>query len=397
MTGAGFQTRLMIWFLGMQGLFWLLTLPFWFTSLTGALELGKNSGQDALLGNLIPKALQVEVQVPGTLGTPAWLEFRTALEAAVKSAGTVNFKGNEFFLRSLRDLLFVGALQGVLAVGLSLLLSRSLSRPLRLITQSLVQTREGNQEVRLPPLKGREFSLLGREYNRLLDSLQESQRRLAQAANLAGWQETARFLSHQIKNPLTSLGLAVQNLQDLGALESPLARENALLLQEESQRLVALVDRLKELTGFGPPEITDLDLKDLCGALAQRTYPVPLSLVWEGPSCPLKGDRMLFDQVFLNFFQNAAEAAAAGGRDRVTVRIRTLENSLEISDGLSGLSTSLLEKIFRPPFTTKTGGNGLGLLFARKILEIHGADLEARLTPEGGLLLRIKFKEADNG
>jgi two-component system sensor histidine kinase HydH len=181
----------------------------------------------------------------------------------------------------------------------------------------------------------------------------------------------------------------------MGVLTSSPAKENAQVLKDESQRLLQLVNRLKELTGFGDLRSEVLNLASVAQQAARRPFPAPIILNWQGADpFEVMGDAVLLEQVFLNLMLNSAEAS---GGEAVTVTVTVEGSALWFQDSLSGLDHELPSKLFEPPFSTKDSGTGLGLSFCRRILQLHGGTLTAELTDIGGLRLRLAFGEVALG
>ena len=112
---------------------------------------------------------------------------------------------------------------------------------------------------------------------------------------------------------------------------------------------------------------------------------------YEGPFGSVAGDEGLLRQALLNLTRNAAEACAeATGGGRVLLRgevLRNEENGMQritVFDNGPGIPAAVLPKLFRPFFTTKARGTGLGLAVVQKIIVQHGGQVEARNRPEGG-------------
>ncbi|MEI8094660.1 MAG: HAMP domain-containing sensor histidine kinase [Spirochaetales bacterium] len=386
-----FQTQLLVALLGFQGLLWLAVLPASFFSLVSALRSPKAAAVEAPLDQAWAAARKLESLHPEWATGDAWKSLTAGLEGIRREDQAARSLATEALVLGLRNLLLLAVLQLFGLVLTAVLASRVLSKQVRQLNQAVVRLQNGDRTTRLPPLAARELRDLGHELNQLLDALAAGERRLSELGKLQGWQETARFLSHQIKNPLTALGLAASNLGDLGALNTPLARQNAEVLSEETAKLLVLVNRLKELTAFGELNPEHLDLATLVQGVAARTYPVTLGLDWKAPaSWPLVADRLLVEQVVFNLLVNSAQASEPAA---VTVKVWADGRALVWEDSLTGLDPQLPNRLFHPPFTTKEGGTGLGLSFCRRILQLHGGDLTADLNPAGGLRFRMTFEE----
>jgi signal transduction histidine kinase len=144
-----------------------------------------------------------------------------------------------------------------------------------------------------------------------------------------------------------------------------------------------------------PLEIPDerVDLKEVVErATAEVAQTSPqVKIVSEGTFADVGGDEGLLRQALLNLARNAAEAcAAANGGGRVVIHGEVSQNEdsgwqrITVLDNGPGIDAAALPKLFRPFFTTKANGTGLGLAVVQKIIVQHGGQVEVRNRPEGG-------------
>ncbi len=385
-----FQTRLTVALVGFQLLVSLAVLPWYFwTTLESVNSLPSRSLAPPTQA-LWNAARELDGQVADLQRAPGWKTLTGALEILRREEQANRSLQVDAQVDSLRALLGLALVQLAGLVALGLVAARGLSRQVRQLHAGVARLASGDRSSRLSPLEGLEFRELGQEFNRLLDSLALQERKLTELAKMQGWQETARFLSHQIKNPLASMGLAARNLETLGVLSSPLAKQNAEILSLEAEKLLLLVNRLRELTGFGELTLQTVDVAGLAEVVAEGLSLAGLKLTWHGPRpWYVVGDRLLLEQVFRNLCVNSSEAA--GGPVEVTVRCEAAV--LWFEDSVTGADPLLPTRLFQPPFTTKPTGTGLGLSFCRRILQLHGGDLTADLNDRGGLRLKLMFLE----
>jgi hypothetical protein len=107
-------------------------------------------------------------------------------------------------------------------------------------------------------------------------------------------------------------------------------------------------------------------------------------------------DPSQLEQVFLNICLNACQAMLAQGGGTLTVRSRPGEGNVvvEIADTGPGIPADLRAQIFKPFFTTKREGNGLGLAISARIVAEHGGHIGYRCPPEGGTVFTVTLQEA---
>ena len=203
----------------------------------------------------------------------------------------------------------------------------------------------------------------------------------------------AAMLAHEVKNPLSGIRGAAQLLEqdaDAGG------RELTQLICEETDRIVALVNRMEAFSDYAPVtrgEINIHEVLDRVRKIAQSGFARHVSIREEyDPSLPpVPGDHDLLLQVFLNLVKNAAEAApSAGGEIVLTTAYRQgrrlaspggdgrrhLPLMASVADNGAGIPEDLKPHLFDPFVTTKRNGTGLGLALVAKVIGDHGGVIE---------------------
>ncbi|HEV3144694.1 MAG TPA: ATP-binding protein [Gemmataceae bacterium] len=200
--------------------------------------------------------------------------------------------------------------------------------------------------------------------------------------------ELAGGFIHELKNHLGTLGLNLQLLaEDLQTPQSPRERrilERVVRLEQECKRLSEMANDFLRFARLGDlnrqpirlGEIID-EVVDFFGPQARsanieiKTF-IPTDL----PTVPL--DSQLFKQALLNLMLNAEQAMEKGGQLTFQARQEANQIRLDVIDTGSGMETDDLKKIFKPFYTSRPGGTGLGLPTARRIIERHGGRIEVQ-------------------
>jgi signal transduction histidine kinase len=239
---------------------------------------------------------------------------------------------------------------------------------------------------------GGEFQLL------VLEDVSEKamlEQQLVDSEKQAAMGQLAAGILHEVSNPLTSLGSNLVFVRDMLAPAGPADAAQALDLSlEQLDQVRQLLGTLSAVPRRPAPHFELADLHAVIrrsvafvGKEAERRYiEFVVSLAPGDRRCEM--DVRVIKQVLLNLFKNAMEAMPAGGRIVVSTSYpaatRTEPDSavIEIADSGMGIPESDLRKVFRPLFSTKPRGAGLGLSFCRQAIEEHGGEI--RVTSGGG-------------
>jgi two-component system sensor histidine kinase HydH len=220
-------------------------------------------------------------------------------------------------------------------------------------------------------------------------------------------------LAHEIRNPLSSLDIHIQLLEeDLDAL-APQARgqfnPRLQVIHGELHRLETIVERFLRLAGPSALELESVDpaklLAHICDLLRPDAATRNIEIVAEAdPDLPgLTADPLRLTQVLLNLAINAVQAIQRDGRVELSARRGSPAGTIAfgVKDNGPGIPEDKLTEIFDPYFTTKEEGSGLGLWIAQQIALAHGGTISAQnIRPHGAwfsLNLPAQFKGKPNG
>jgi len=309
--------------------------------------------------------------------------------------------------RFLRDkIIWSGAalavmLLGAFSVYAARRFSQTLSRPIERLTATMGEVAGGNLQARADIPARDEIGVLVGSFNQMIDDLQMSRDKLLAAERLAAWREVARQVSHEIKNPLTALQMALFRLrQRFTAVNAE--RHDAAVINESFQSIEAELAGLRRLAGefsdfarLPKAEPAPENLNELVQTTARlheaggpERVQIHLHLDPELPARPL--DREQIKRLLNNLLKNAMEAAP---NRRCEVRIMTRRQDgravLEIQDNGPGLSAAAREHLFEMNFTTKREGSGLGLVMVKRIVEEHGGTIAVESEEGRGTCFRI--------
>ena len=292
-------------------------------------------------------------------------------------------------------LVLLGA-AGLAAAGLGIWASSFVTRRIDALVLTARKVSEGRLDARVELRGGDELAELGRAFNTMLDDLDQTRAQLEYLQRMGVWQDVARRLAHEIKNPLTPIQLAVQHCVSSykgdDARYAQLLRDTGEIVEEEIAGLRRLVDTFRTLGALPKVEKAPLALAEVIDEL--RLDPAMATRVILQPPEPpvtVRADKLLLKRVLANLVENAIHAGQEAGtagdvvigwaadpaRDLVTITV---------DDFGKGVAEASRERIFEPYVTTKATGTGLGLAIARKIAIEHGGDLvlAAGPAPTGG-------------
>ncbi|NBD12472.1 sensor histidine kinase [Corallococcus silvisoli] len=359
----------------------------------------------ALAQGVLERVLSVSIApVEGVLDGVSEELIRRGLPPDTLDEARLNLAQAELARRALvrRVPVFIAGVGIVAAVVLAVsavLLGRVLTRPMSTLLEGMRAYSRGDLSVRLPvPEPARdELQFLMGQFNRMGHELLAQQERLKAAEQIAAWQDVARALAHELKNPLTAMKLSLARLsrQDASTPPDPARLTEAVaLLQEEVDLLMRMTQSFSTFARLPAPRFQDVSLRVLLAevcTLYAGTSPVPVVLE-PGEDVSLLADPDGLRRLFGNLVKNATEASPPNAPP-VRVALHTEEDGrvhVTVRDGGSGVSGVLEGPVLtRGLFSTKPGGSGLGLPIAQKIAHEHGGTLRLEPGPQGGTQAQV--------
>jgi nitrogen fixation/metabolism regulation signal transduction histidine kinase len=298
--------------------------------------------------------------------------------------------------------LLVGIALAAAAIGI--VLARRTTRRVSQLVAAVRRLAAGDLGVQVDPgSSSDEVAGLAQAFNAMVREVRESRDRIVYLEKISGWQEVARRLAHEIKNPLTPMKLAFQQLEarwrtspakDGDAEFDRLLRDAGEIVRDEIGTLQRLVD---EFSGFAKlpevaPEPSDLGefVEDFLRTSPQLREGADVEVVKASPATPVALDRGLMRRVLANLCTNAIEAVRPA-RARIHLGVaRTRDRAvLTVADEGPGIDRAQRERVFDPYFTTKQGGTGLGLAIVKKIVLQHGGEIQVGDRPGGGAAFTV--------
>ena len=293
-----------------------------------------------------------------------------------------------------------GALGAVVLIGL--LVARRTARDLdQLVAGSLAAAR-GDLDHRVPVRSKDEIAAVANAFNFMMEDLRTSKEKLVIAERIAAWQEIARRLAHEIKNPLTPIQMAMDTLRKTWKKQHPdfaeILEESTTTVLQEADRLKHIVSEFSDFARMPKPEFGRIDLNEVVrSALSLYIGSVPIEIKLTDKLPELDADKAQINQIVLNLVENARDAISKreGGKIHVSTRLGDAGDRalLIVEDNGPGVPGDLKDKVFAPYFTTKhaKGGTGLGLAIVHRIVSDHGGRIMVTDVKGGGARFTIEL------
>ncbi len=293
----------------------------------------------------------------------------------------------------------------LLAVIVGILVVRPVIQRIHHLAEATRPVAEGDLSVRVQDDGKDEIAYLGYAFNRMLEQLGRSRARIEFLKRMGEWQQMARRLAHEIKNPLTPIQLAVEECHRRYDGDDPKFRKmldtTKDIVIEEVESLRRLVSEFAAFARLPRAALGEGDLGDFLREQQPRLSreddvadddDVELTIAIEAGELPVAIDRTMLYRVLRNLVSNGIQAAKA---DHDSARIKISAQSgddgylLEVEDDGPGIPPKLGATVFDPYVTTKQEGSGLGLAIVKKIVIDHGGQIDFDDSPMGGARFRI--------
>jgi signal transduction histidine kinase len=374
----------------------------------GQVRMDSRPGDPPLPGEIIDRLLTAEAPPEGLVrvGSDWWLYRAFPLQ----DTGWILFSAprpiarllNAVVESLLRPFLQAGAVALVLSIGLAYVIARSVSAPLRQISNAAKAVAVGDFDHQVHPAGPDEVQSLALAFDEMSRRVKSSHQ--AQRDFVAN-------VSHELKTPLTSIQGFAQALMDGTAADEEARMKAASIIHEESDRLRRLVDDLLDLARLDAEQVAFMRRPVDLNALIQRVVDglgvtaseQGIELVGlERSLPPVIGDGDRLAQVLTNLIDNAVKHSPPGGKVRVVGEVDQQWLQIGIKDEGKGIPPDELSRIFERFYQldkARSGGRGrgvgLGLAISREIIRAHGGELSAQSTSGAGSVFTIRLPRID--
>ncbi len=296
-----------------------------------------------------------------------------------------------------------GLLVIVLVSGLYL--ASRVTRPIAALGRGIRRVAAGDLDSRVPIEAGGELATLLTNFNDMTTRLRTQQTELVRLEKIAAWRQMSRRLAHEIKNPLTPIQLAAEQMRDTypgsDAEHRRFLDEACAIIQEEVEALRSLVAEFSQFARMPEPQLDWVDASELVGEVT-GLYGDDKVSARVTPTAParIRCDSNQIHRALINLVSNALEAQSEIGRTE-PVEI-TLEGGrwksesgearalhIRVFDRGPGVPEAERRRIFEPDVTSKSQGMGLGLAIVENTIERHGGVISVDDRDGGGAVFTV--------
>jgi two-component system nitrogen regulation sensor histidine kinase NtrY len=300
----------------------------------------------------------------------------------------------------------------IVAITLATLMARRITRRVTRLADATERVGRGDLSIELPVDGVDEVADLTTSFNAMVRDVRTSRDRIDYLERVGAWQEMAKRLAHEIKNPLTPIQLAMQEVHQAYRGDDPRFQRKLddakEMVEEEIRTLRRLVHDFSEFARLPTPTLSPADLGEFVREVGRTIDPDKLrsgeakghapELVVDVPQAPLPVaiDAPMLRRALDNLIRNAVHAidgmgSTRRGQVRLVARREGLEAVLEVDDDGPGVPAQDRERVFSPYFTTKEDGTGLGLAIVKKLILEHGGSIGCAEGEGGGAAFVIRL------
>jgi signal transduction histidine kinase len=306
------------------------------------------------------------------------------------------------------SIIFSSLVFTVIIIGLWIILTRQIDRPVGEVIKFLKNVESGNLKSRIKENWGtNEFKLISISLNRMVEELERTQeqiqelyyQQLQRADQLASVGELASSIAHEIKNPLAGISGAIQILA-----RDDQSKSKKEIFDEILKQINRVNKTIADLLSFSKPSPLVMVVGNINRLIKETLILIEQQTKQNGintelnldPDVPnIEFDDKQIQQALLNLMLNAVQAMPNGGTLSISTKAYFLNTRdyvlIQIKDTGTGIPQEYLNKIFDPFFTTKPNGTGLGLTIVKRIISEHNGKISIETFPQKGTTVTIEL------
>ena len=274
---------------------------------------------------------------------------------------------------------------------------------------------QGDLDIKVPEIKtDKDLERLNSNFNLMIKKLKSQQERLIINEKHEAWENLARKLAHEIKNPLTPIQLTIDRLQtkysnQISNNDKDNYNENLNIIKNQIKQIGSLVNEFSDFARMPKPILKDNDLLELLKEniklLKKLDNEIDIELNSNSEKIIFNSDKEQLSRVFFNLIKNSIESIHQKSQKnsnfskKITIEINKFDDNINIKlidNGIGfGVIASNIKDILNPYFTTKKNGTGLGLSIVNKIINDHNGKIEF-IKINDGAKVQIRFDLNDS-
>jgi two-component system, NtrC family, nitrogen regulation sensor histidine kinase NtrY len=289
----------------------------------------------------------------------------------------------------------------LITMGLAVFISGRLTAPLTMLGDGLASVGVGKKSEHLTYRGNDEIGELVKQYNRMVDEIEDSANKLANSEREYAWREMAKQIAHEIKNPLTPMKLNVQHLFKSYNDKAPefdkkleLFTKNQIEYIDNLSSIASAFSSFAKMPGTNPVEVNLPDQLKIALELFKDTENVEFHVEWPNEKkVIIYADKEHLNGVFSNLIKNGIQSIPRDreGVIKIRMEIKSDKVIVAISDNGAGIPEELQKRLFTPNFTTKSSGMGLGLSIVKKYIESASGRIWFESEADKGTIFFIEF------
>ena len=269
---------------------------------------------------------------------------------------------------------------------------------------------KGNLNIKVPEIKAdKDMEILNRNFNLMIDQLKMQQEKLIISERHEAWENLARKLAHEIKNPLTPIQLTVDKLKSkyskkFDNIESEDFTKSLKIIGKQIKQIENLVNEFSDFARMPKPILKNNNLvmiiKDNINLLSELDRNIDIRFNYNNDEIMLNSDNEQLSRAFFNLIKNSIESIQENQQDnnsftgKINIEINNNDAYIEfiIIDNGKGFTVlkNNIKDMLNPYFTTKKKGTGLGLSIVNKIINDHNGSINF-IPLNNGAKIQIKF------
>ena len=285
--------------------------------------------------------------------------------------------------------LIVVSLMLFLSVSIAIKFSSRFFRSINNLINASMSIGKGNLDTKVPEIKtDKELESLNKNFNQMIDRLKLQQDKLLLSERHEAWENVARKLAHEIKNPLTPIQLVIDRLNSkfsslLNDKDKLNFNDNLNVINKQIKQIENLINEFSDFARMPKPILKEHDIIKIINEnillMNELDNSIKINLKTYQKSIYIKCDSEQFNRIFTNLFKNSIDSINEKFTKKpylskkIELEILKKDDYIEITiyDNGSGFKNNNLNDLLKPYFTTKKNGTGLGLPIVNKIINDH--------------------------